>query len=902
MYQYPYGDTQQLNLDWLMEQWQETKASIDGSLQGEIDRVEAAITDLLTARDQAVAAKTAAETAATAASGYAGTASGAASTATAQATAAAASAALAGSKASDAQTAETNAALQATAAANSAAAAAVFKTNAGNSETAAAASSSAAAGNALYAEGMAKGTQNGNPVASGSPYYENNAAYWAAKALDYDNDAALAAYYSEAMAKGTMNGTPVTSDQPGYEDNAEYYKDQAAASAASADGTNAQKMIAAPEEASSTASAAHAAGTYFRYNNKLYKATQDIALGGTITPNTNCVEDTVCAELTAQSEQINGATKTFTKTYMSANKYSTNRLYNAEDYNIGKNLSDIYNAQTTNAFAYMLDVTLSKTVSFPVGNSSSTPYGYLAFDKNDICVWVYRNLSGHTAGDVVTVTLPENSVKMLLVFTTSLNNLGTEYTVTLVTKNTLVTLGEATKITDKLDIDSAVTKSFTGDDFVYGSQSNGVFDSNKHAIHTDYIPIDSGEKVVFTNTDTNVARIIAVFDASKTYSKIIGDRNSTATSTWVCDTVGYIRLLLATKDYSTIAESSFDTYAQKIVITSSRANAIYPAFVGLQDVESKVSTIYPKIQTYPETYDYDTKSEAFDALFNGSGASDAFIFFTDPHLLSEGEKSAFYDRFMNYTGVIGGFFKRLATSFAVCAGDWLEWNDTPNLALYKLNLMTGRMRELFGDHYYPVIGNHDTNEQGTEVSGVKTLSDSTLRNVMFPYQSAMYYSFKSENARYYVLNTGTDQNTAMSFGDRWTQIAWLAEQLAENDDAHGGIFMHILWNTVEATGIATFADNVQELIGAYNGHTTITLNSVTYDFTNCTGKIGFILGGHIHKDQSDTTNYSVPVIATINTQNNANYPSFDLVLVDWTANTMNMVRVGSGSNQTFTLA
>ena len=309
MFQYPYGDTQQLNLDWLMEQWQETKASIDGSLQGEIDRVEAAITDLLTARDQAVAAKTAAETAATSASGYAGTASTAASTATAQATAAAGSAALAGTHASNAQTSETNAGLQATAAGNSAAAAAVSAGNASNSEGAAAASSSAAAGNALYAEGMAKGTQNGTPVTSGSPYYEDNAAYWAGEAQSHASNAIAASYYSEAMAKGTVNGTPVASGDPGYEDNAEYYKDQAAAqaaaaSAASADGTNAQKMIAAPEEATSTAAAAHAAGTYFRYNSKLYKATQDIPLGGTITPNTNCVEDTVCAELTAQSEQI----------------------------------------------------------------------------------------------------------------------------------------------------------------------------------------------------------------------------------------------------------------------------------------------------------------------------------------------------------------------------------------------------------------------------------------------------------------------------------------------------------------------------------------------------------------------------------------------------------------------
>ena len=349
MFQYPYGDTQQLNLDWLMEQWQETKASIDGSLQGEIDRVEAAITDLLTARDQAVAAKTAAETAATSASGYASTASTAASTATAQATAAAGSAALAGSKASDAQTAETNAALQATAAANSAAAAAVSKTNAGNSETAAAASSSSAAGNALYAEGMANGTQNGTPVASGSPYYENNAAYWAGEAQNYDNDAALAAYYSEAMAKGTMNGTPVTSGEPGYEDNAEYYKDQAAAqaaaaaaSAASADGTNAQKMIAAPEEATSTAAAAHAAGTYFRYNSKLYKATQDIPLGGTITPNTNCVEDTVCAELTAQSEQIDYVSEK--SNVITPDAYITQRAF-LQDISASNNVREITIAQ-----------------------------------------------------------------------------------------------------------------------------------------------------------------------------------------------------------------------------------------------------------------------------------------------------------------------------------------------------------------------------------------------------------------------------------------------------------------------------------------------------------------------------------------------------------------------------
>lgn len=51
--------------------------------------------------------------------------------------------------------------------------------------------------------------------------------------------------------------------------------------------TNGRAMIA-PTEASSTASAAHAKGSYFIYGTTLYQATADIASGGTITPNTNC--------------------------------------------------------------------------------------------------------------------------------------------------------------------------------------------------------------------------------------------------------------------------------------------------------------------------------------------------------------------------------------------------------------------------------------------------------------------------------------------------------------------------------------------------------------------------------------------------------------------------------------
>ena len=61
-YQYPYGDTQQLNLAWfldefkaLQEAWEQEKQGITGALDAEIARAEAALSGVIEARDQAAA-------------------------------------------------------------------------------------------------------------------------------------------------------------------------------------------------------------------------------------------------------------------------------------------------------------------------------------------------------------------------------------------------------------------------------------------------------------------------------------------------------------------------------------------------------------------------------------------------------------------------------------------------------------------------------------------------------------------------------------------------------------------------------------------------------------------------------------------------------------------------------
>ena len=112
-------------------------------------------------------------------------------------------------------------------------------TNAGNSATSAAA-------DALKSEGYAVGKQNGTAVQSGSPYYQNNAQYFDTHASEQAYNASQSAnsasgnataantnaLKSEGWAVGKQNGTPVASGSPYYHNNAEYYKDQAAQYAA----------------------------------------------------------------------------------------------------------------------------------------------------------------------------------------------------------------------------------------------------------------------------------------------------------------------------------------------------------------------------------------------------------------------------------------------------------------------------------------------------------------------------------------------------------------------------------------------------------------------------------------------------------------------------------------------
>lgn len=294
----------------------------------------------------------------------------------------------------------------------------------------------------------------------------------------------------------------------------------------------------------------------------------------------------------------------------------------------------------------------------------------------------------------------------------------------------------------------------------------------------------------------------------------------------------------------------------------------------------------------------DLKAREYAALVNSSANTEQFAYFTDPHLTGyNGVTTGFLDRFDKYLDILKQYVDRAPVTFTLCGGDWLNNNETETTAKWKLGLVYGAGKKF--DKFYNTVGNHDTGYDETDASPI-TLPNQTINNAMFGGEHANYYAFDGANTRFYVFDSGKMDLPMTDY--RWDQIAWFANALKNEDKAHSAVSIHIWYTSGDATSdyISTFAWYISEIFAAYNERRMTTQNGVTYDFTNCTGHLEFVICGHTHYDKSGTRN-NIPVINTLNMPKGG-VPSFDLVYVDYDARKIQTVRVGTGSNRMFDLA
>ena len=293
---------------------------------------------------------------------------------------------------------------------------------------------------------------------------------------------------------------------------------------------------------------------------------------------------------------------------------------------------------------------------------------------------------------------------------------------------------------------------------------------------------------------------------------------------------------------------------------------------------------------------HDLKEKVF-SLLNHSEENEAFIFFTDPHLLgynnvfSDSEKSILRSYFITMKEV----YDKLLLSFCLCGGDWLNSGDTQEMAKYKLLYSNDQLKRLF--KYYKIFGNHDTNYQGVVSSNDYSrgdLSKDFIDNDYFSETGSAFYSFSIKGTTFYILDSDLDWSVNMD-DYKWKQIKWLAENLYEKRTQHIVIGIHMFYRR---GSIIPMSEELVKLCDAYNNNQSYSVDGIDYNYLQSHGKIHTIISGHSHRDSVSFvgSNLDIPVIQTLNfTQDNRG--NFDICVLDYNTGYLEMIRIGKGNDR-----
>ena len=291
-------------------------------------------------------------------------------------------------------------------------------------------------------------------------------------------------------------------------------------------------------------------------------------------------------------------------------------------------------------------------------------------------------------------------------------------------------------------------------------------------------------------------------------------------------------------------------------------------------------------------------------------ARESFLYFTDPHMAEAPGWEPAFERNMRE---IAAMADELQLGLVLCGGDWIGSLDTNAEAVEKLSQLTDFNLSLFGaGRYHGAVGNHDTNEQGSKDMEVRqrrteTLTIGEYTNAMMPLTGLAYEAFDGENTRFYLVDSGYEGQKMNYRGEgryRWRMLEWLAEDLRAKDPQHAAILTHIYYRTSRSRSPGELGTYLVRLCDAFNRHSVFKADGHVFDFRACTGRVEFMLCGHIHIDFCSYP-ASFPVITT-QTASSLNEDgslslTYDLALVDYRERILTLLRVGSGDSRTIPL-
>lgn len=617
----------------------------------------------------------------------------------------------------------------------------------------------------------------------------------------------------------------------------------------------------APIETTSTASKAYKTGERFYFQGKLCIATNDIAQGGTITLNTNCKLDVLGDDVSQLLTAIN------------YNGLSNSNL-------IGSDGNVLYPVEIPTGTVLTMS-TADRTaigasginLKFHDADGNDLSNGGWNFNSSYTKRTITTGNGGQTAYFVSWTSTPPKTLQLNYgseVLPYEKYNFPINYLITCLQKET------------------------------YNKRNLAGLDSSV------YYPVNVAKNTIITMSTADKEPL----NQSELYLQFY-DENYNYLSYWTFYTDNRFRTFTYTPETTAkyIKWNKDPIKPVQVEIGYRTDYHPYSAQIGNPDIIKEIYKVSSCLlvsdvfnaEPYTGEYDWQTPVVSYGSLFKGLSSVESFAFFTDSHVMGFGDSSRNETNMKNYFKRVQKTYNATPCSFMVCGGDLLNNSTTMDEACYRLGYLKGINDHLLDGCKF-VVGNHDTNYQGKldseSENGTGRLTDATIASIMYRNTDTKkaYYSFDGANSKCYVLDSGIEHSTMLDYD--WEQIAWLAGKLAEDDPTHAIIFLHII---VNSGNVQTNASNFGTLVAAYNSHTTVTLNSVAYDFTSCTGHVDFWVAGHTHVDSNGTLG-GIPYFVTASNGYNSDVPIIDLVLADYGNNLLYLKRVGgTGSDRTISL-
>lgn len=292
-----------------------------------------------------------------------------------------------------------------------------------------------------------------------------------------------------------------------------------------------------------------------------------------------------------------------------------------------------------------------------------------------------------------------------------------------------------------------------------------------------------------------------------------------------------------------------------------------------------------------------TKADKIHEVMEAAGRNkSAFLFYTDAHWDYGAKKAPMLLKYL---------YNNTPINKTIFGGDIVNSESTDRDVMEYLWEWRKQVREL--PNHHSVVGNHDdgaatNNLFSTDYIYSFLLAAEETPNIVQGGDMYYYIDEPCEKTRYLYLDTAY-------IGINSSQTAFIKEALkTAPDNWHIVVISHIWYEPdyaqynvrpIPIVGYGTGVENIVNLFDDYNARQG--------EFSSCTAKVEFCIGGHCHRDYTGRTTGGIPIIlcetdshhnrsGLTDTVGTTTESSVNAIIVNYSTEKINVIRIGRGEN------